>query len=69
MNKIILIGIIITVFGSTFTLNQAAAQFTDYNDHDPGVTSDSIPAWIKNTAGWWADGNIQRLNSCEQLNI
>jgi micrococcal nuclease len=58
MNKIILIGIIITVFGSTFTLNQAAAQFTDYNDHDPGVTSDSIPAWIKNTAGWWADGNI-----------
>ena len=58
MNKIILIGIIITVFGSTFTLNQAAAQFTDFNEHDPGVTSDSIPAWIKNTAGWWADGNI-----------
>ena len=58
MNKIILIGIIITVFGSTFTLNQAAAQFTDYNDHDPGVTSDSIPAWIKNTAGWWATDSI-----------
>ena len=58
MNKIILIGIIITVFGSTFTLNQAAAQFTDFNDHDPGVTSDSIPAWIKNTAGWWATDSI-----------
>jgi micrococcal nuclease len=58
MNKIILIGIIITVFGSTFTLNQAAAQFTDFNEHDPGVTSDSIPAWIKNTAGWWATDSI-----------
>ena len=58
MNKIILIGIIIIAFGSTFTLNQAAAQFTDYNEHDPGVTSAAIPAWIKNTAGWWATDSI-----------
>jgi len=20
--------------------------------------SDAVPAWIKNTAGWWADGQI-----------
>jgi len=20
--------------------------------------SDSVPSWIKNTAGWWADGTI-----------
>ncbi len=53
-----LIGIIITVLGASFTLNQASAQFTDYNDHDPGVTSDTIPSWIKNTAGWWATDSI-----------
>ena len=55
MKKIILIAIIITVAGST--LNQATAQWTDYNEHDPGITA-AIPSWIKNTAGWWAEGNI-----------
>ena len=54
MKKIILIAILITVAGS---LNQATAQWTDYNEHDPGITA-AIPSWIKNTAGWWAEGKI-----------
>jgi micrococcal nuclease len=56
MNKfLILIPILITVLGST--LNQASAQWTDYNDSDPGITA-AIPSWIKNTAGWWATDSI-----------
>ena len=55
MKKIILIGIIITVLGSA--LNQATAQWTDYNEHDPGITA-AIPSWIKNTAGWWVEDKI-----------
>ena len=58
MNKSMLFGIILTILVTSFTLNQASAQFTDYNDHDPGVTSVSIPSWIKNTAGWWATDSI-----------
>jgi len=55
MNKfLVLIAIIITVAGS---LNQATAQWTDYNEHDPGITA-AIPSWIKNTAGWWAEDKI-----------
>ena len=54
--KIALI-LFLTAFVSIVTLNQASAQWTDYNVHDPGITA-AIPAWIKNTAGWWADGNI-----------
>ncbi len=54
MKKIILVAILITVAGS---LNQATAQWTDYNEHDPGITA-AIPAWIKNTAGWWAEDKI-----------
>jgi len=55
--KIIIIGLLI-VLGVTITLSPAGAQFTDYNDHDPGVSSASIPSWIKNTAGWWASDSI-----------
>lgn len=56
--KIALLGFFgLSILAATW-LNQGFAQFTDYNDHDPGVTSAAIPAWIKNTAGWWADGNI-----------
>jgi micrococcal nuclease len=56
--KIALLGCFgLSILAATW-LNQGFAQFTDYNDHDPGVTSAAIPAWIKNTAGWWADGNI-----------
>ena len=32
--------------------------------------SDSVPAWIKNTAGWWADDQISEtefVNSMEYL--
>ena len=32
--------------------------------------SDSVPAWIKNTAGWWADDQISEtefINSMEYL--
>jgi micrococcal nuclease len=56
--KITLLGFFALSLFATTWLNQGFAQFTDYNDHDPGVTSATIPSWIKNTAGWWADGNI-----------
>jgi micrococcal nuclease len=52
--KSILTGIFFTIFGFTLFFNQASAQWTDYNQHDPGVTSAAIPSWIKNTASWWA---------------
>ncbi len=52
--KRIFSGILFTILGFTLFFNQAAAQWTDYNEHDPGVISSSIPSWIKNTASWWA---------------
>ena len=36
----------------------AFGQLTEYNDHDSENSSFFIPAWIKNTAGWWAKGDI-----------
>ena len=26
--------------------------------HSSGTGSNQIPSWIKNNAGWWADGKI-----------
>jgi micrococcal nuclease len=42
-----------TILASFSGISMVLAQFTDHNDHDPG-----IPSWIKNTAGWWADDSI-----------
>jgi len=53
--KFILIGLVsfcIIVPSSVF------AQLTNYSTNDPGAASQFIPPWIKNTAGWWATGNI-----------
>jgi len=47
----------LTAIVSIVTFNPVSAQWTDYNEHDPGITA-AIPSWIKNTAGWWAEGNI-----------
>jgi micrococcal nuclease len=58
LRKITLIGFFAISLFATTMLGQAFAQWTDYNDHDPGVTTVTIPAWIKNTAGWWATDNI-----------
>lgn len=56
--KIILIGFLAISLFATTMLDQASAQFIDYNEHDPGITSIVIPSWIKNTAGWWATDSI-----------
>jgi hypothetical protein len=56
--KITLIGFFAIFLFTTTLLGGAFAQWTDYNEHDPGVTSTAIPAWIKNTAGWWATDSI-----------
>jgi hypothetical protein len=41
--KIALLGCFgLSILAATW-LNQGFAQFTDYNDHDPGVTSAAIP--------------------------
>ena len=42
---------------SSFLAANSYAQFTDFNQHDPGINSE-IPPWIKNTAGWWATDAI-----------
>ena len=36
----------------------SSAQWTDFNQHDPGISNQSIPPWIKNTAGWWGNNSI-----------
>ncbi|MFB5603398.1 MAG: hypothetical protein ACE5RK_03220, partial [Candidatus Nitrosomaritimum aestuariumsis] len=54
--KIIIIGIL--MFVVSIVINPIYAQFTDYNDHDPGITLVEIPSWIKNTAQWWATDAI-----------
>jgi len=51
-------GILFVILGSTLFFNQASAQWTDYNEHDPGITSATIPSWIKNTASWWSSDLI-----------
>lgn len=42
-----------TILVSISGISMVFAQFTYHNDNDHG-----IPVWIKNTAGWWADGSI-----------
>lgn len=46
------------MFVVSIVINPIYAQFTDYNDHDPGITLVEIPSWIKNTAQWWATDAI-----------
>jgi len=36
----------------------SSAQWTDFNQNDPGILTQTIPQWIKNTAGWWANNSI-----------
>lgn len=55
MHKFIIFGVLGL---GIVSFNFAFAQWTDYNQHDPGIASDSIPAWIKNTASWWATDQI-----------
>lgn len=55
MQRSIITGILILGF---LSFNFAFAQWTDYNEHDPGISQDSIPSWIKNTAKWWAEDLI-----------
>jgi len=31
--------------------------------------SDAVPAWVKNTAGWWADDQISEAEFVTQWNI
>jgi len=38
--------------------SDSSAQWTDFNQHDPGISNQSIPPWIKNTAGWWGNNSI-----------
>jgi len=54
--KFVLFGTLATLL-SIVAANPAFAQWTDYNDSDPGITA-AIPSWIKNTAGWWATDSI-----------
>ena len=51
MDKSIILAILVL---GTISFNLSYAQWTDYNENDPGITSESIPSWIKNTAQWWA---------------
>jgi len=45
----------INLYGDKSTSGQAVAQPTPST---PPIVETSIPAWIKNNAGWWADGQI-----------
>ena len=57
MNKqIILVGFLVIFLSLSW--NHSSAQWTDYNQHDPGIAIQLIPPWIKNTAGWWANDAI-----------
>ena len=52
--KLLVLALVLGMILASFSgISTGFAQFTDHNDHDPG-----IPSWIKNTAGWWADDNI-----------
>ena len=53
--KIILCVVAISIICFSLS-NHTFAQFINYNEHDPGLTS--IPSWIKNTASWWASDLI-----------
>ena len=46
------------MFVVSLAMNPIYAQFTDYNEHDPGIALVEIPSWIKNTAQWWATDAI-----------
>ncbi|MDX1596516.1 MAG: hypothetical protein R3327_06195 [Nitrosopumilaceae archaeon] len=44
----------------SFSLYQTthSEEWTDYNTHDPGISQNKIPEWIKNNAEWWSEGLI-----------
>jgi hypothetical protein len=47
-------------------------QWTDYNEHDPGISQNVMPDWFKNNAKWWKDGLISdadMINALESLMI
>lgn len=52
---------IIAIFVFSFSVYQISAseEWTDFNTHDPGITQNKIPEWIKNNAGWWSEGLIE----------
>ena len=58
MKRFVFFGILII---GMFSFNFAFAQWTDYNEHDPGITQEVIPTWIKNTASWWAEDAITEI--------
>ncbi|MCV0431148.1 phage tail protein [Nitrosopumilus sp.] len=45
-------------------------QWTDYNEHDPGISQNVMPEWFKTNAKWWQDGLISdadMINALESL--
>lgn len=48
------------------------AQWTDYNEHDPGISQNVMPDWFKTNAKWWKDGLItdaDMINALESLMV
>lgn len=54
--QIILLGFLAIFLNMSWS--NSSGQWTDFNQHDPGISTQAIPPWIKNTAGWWASNSI-----------
>ena len=45
-----------------------AQEWTDYNEHDPGISAQAIPEWVDTSFRWYVDDlNFSRrtLNFCK----
>ncbi|NIP61810.1 MAG: hypothetical protein GWN01_04260, partial [Nitrosopumilaceae archaeon] len=52
--------VILSILILSFSLYQTtySEEWTDYNTHDPGISQNKIPEWVKNNAEWWSEGLI-----------
>ena len=48
--------LLVSVLAVLVVISMVPTILSEAPDVDPG--SFTVPSWIKNTAGWWADGQI-----------
>ena len=47
----------------TSRINETPTSLTPLNPLTESIKNENIPSWIKNNAGWWANGEISKSSS------
>lgn len=69
MLKRLLFGLLIGVFSISLSFAMITAQeWTDYNEHDPGISAQAIPEWVDNSFRWYVDDLISQQELLTSVN-